>query len=366
MRLTATAPNVALVATPGNGVSFQWRAYSRRRFQRHQCRRPFAAPTPSSPLWLQLTRSGNVFTASYSTNGTTYTVIGSRDDYAQHLAACGLGRHVAQQRPADYGHVRQRGDSNFGRNRHHSRNPKPCHTPPSAPSISPGPQVSGTTTYNFYRSTTSGGEGTTPYLTGLTGTTYSDTAVTAGTPYYYKLTAVNSAGQSRQSTKSRRRRRLRLRRIRSRRRYRCTGRSRFAFNSSTGVYTVSGGGADIWLGGPVQLRFDDCHGQRDADRGSDQPDGDRSVGQGGIDVPRWPDGRSRQRRAVRHPRQWRELAVAKLPPAAVPAISRWYRPRAHAIGSDLAGTEPQRQCLYRFLQHQRNRLDGDRLARPSF
>jgi hypothetical protein len=120
--------------------------------------------------------------------------------------------------------------------------------------------VSGATTYNLYRSTTSGGEGTTPYLTGLTGTSYSDTAVTAGTPYYYTLTAVNTAGQSGQSTQvsatptaasssGGRARRCRFRRS--------PGIAGFGFvqQFNSGVYTVSGGGADIW-GTADQFNFD--------------------------------------------------------------------------------------------------------------
>jgi hypothetical protein len=54
----------------------------------------------------------------------------------------------------------------------------------------------GATSYNVYRSTTSGGEGTTAYATGITGTTYTDNNVTAGTPYYYTIEAVDSAGNS--------------------------------------------------------------------------------------------------------------------------------------------------------------------------
>ena len=59
---------------------------------------------------------------------------------------------------------------------------------------------SGAATYNIYRSTSAGGEGTTPYVSGLTVTTYTDSGVTAGTTYYYKFAAVNSAGTSAQST----------------------------------------------------------------------------------------------------------------------------------------------------------------------
>jgi len=60
---------------------------------------------------------------------------------------------------------------------------------------------SGATSYNIYRSTTSGGEGSTPYgnLAGGASNRYSDTAVTSGTTYYYKVTAVNASGESAQS-----------------------------------------------------------------------------------------------------------------------------------------------------------------------
>ena len=55
--------------------------------------------------------------------------------------------------------------------------------------------VSGATSYNVYRSTSSGGEGSTPYQTGLTSAAFTDTNVSNGTTYYYKVTAVNSHGK---------------------------------------------------------------------------------------------------------------------------------------------------------------------------
>ena len=54
----------------------------------------------------------------------------------------------------------------------------------------------GATSYNVYRGTTSGGESTTAIATGITGTTYTDTSVTNGTTYYYKVAAVNASGTS--------------------------------------------------------------------------------------------------------------------------------------------------------------------------
>ena len=55
---------------------------------------------------------------------------------------------------------------------------------------------SGATSYNVYRGTSSGGESSTPIATGLTGTSYTNTGLTNGTTYYYKVAAVNSAGTS--------------------------------------------------------------------------------------------------------------------------------------------------------------------------
>jgi len=52
----------------------------------------------------------------------------------------------------------------------------------------------GATSYNVYRGTSSGGESTAPIATGITTTTYSDTGLTNGTPYFYEVAAVNSAG----------------------------------------------------------------------------------------------------------------------------------------------------------------------------
>jgi hypothetical protein len=54
----------------------------------------------------------------------------------------------------------------------------------------------GATSYNVYRALTPGGEGGTPYRTGLTATTFTDTGLTNGTTYFYQVTAVNAAGES--------------------------------------------------------------------------------------------------------------------------------------------------------------------------
>ena len=69
--------------------------------------------------------------------------------------------------------------------------------------------VPGASSYNVYRGTTAGGEGSVPIVTGTnngyTGPNdryYYDANTVAGTTYYYKVTAVNSYGESAKSTEA--------------------------------------------------------------------------------------------------------------------------------------------------------------------
>jgi hypothetical protein len=65
-----------VVATPGNGVAFQWRTTAN------------AVPNNvnvtglSAPVWVQLVRSGDAFTASYSTDGVNWTQLGATQTIA--------------------------------------------------------------------------------------------------------------------------------------------------------------------------------------------------------------------------------------------------------------------------------------------
>ncbi len=60
------------------------------------------------------------------------------------------------------------------------------------------PASPGATSYNLYRGTTSGGEGSTP-IAHTTSTTYTDKSLSSTTIYFYQITAVNSCGESARS-----------------------------------------------------------------------------------------------------------------------------------------------------------------------
>jgi hypothetical protein len=56
--------------------------------------------------------------------------------------------------------------------------------------------VAGATSYSLYRTAESGLEPAAPSVTGITGTSYTDTGLNDGTTYYYQVVAVNSSGPS--------------------------------------------------------------------------------------------------------------------------------------------------------------------------
>jgi hypothetical protein len=62
--------------------------------------------------------------------------------------------------------------------------------------------VSGATSYQLYRTGNSGNEAATPSVTGITGTTFTDTGLNPGTTYYYRVVAVNGSGASGFSTET--------------------------------------------------------------------------------------------------------------------------------------------------------------------
>src|SRR5262249_47775499 len=67
--LAADAANVAIVATPGKGISFQWRGATGETSH-------LVTPVPGGPgATLRLTRSGNRFTGQWL-NGTTWETVG--------------------------------------------------------------------------------------------------------------------------------------------------------------------------------------------------------------------------------------------------------------------------------------------------
>jgi len=69
--ISSNAPEVSLLLTPGNGIIFCYRNIV------GGTTTQLSATGISAPEWIRLSRSNNTFTAAYSTNGTSWTALGS-------------------------------------------------------------------------------------------------------------------------------------------------------------------------------------------------------------------------------------------------------------------------------------------------
>ena len=190
--LGANAVNVAMIATPTATNKFRFQV------------RPTAGATttatnstPNSviPVWLRLTRAGNTFKGFFSTNGTTFTQLGTTQTLTM---ASTISVGLALTSHLDGTVATATFDSVV------ITTPAPPTVPGAPPSLTAtagNGQValawgaaSGASSYNVKRATISGG----PYTTvqsGLTGTSFTNTGLSNGTTYYYVVTASNAAGE---------------------------------------------------------------------------------------------------------------------------------------------------------------------------
>jgi fibronectin type 3 domain-containing protein len=178
--LVTLAPPAGLTATPSDGqVSLSWGA-SVGATSYHLKR----ATVSGGPYFSAGCTTSNSFTDTGLTNGTTYFYV---------VSAAYTGGPDAGGESADSSQA--------------SATPQPATPPvPTGLTATPGDtQVSlswnastGATSYNVKRATVSGG----PYTTvaSRTTTSYTDTGLTNGTAYFYVVSAVNSSGESSNSS----------------------------------------------------------------------------------------------------------------------------------------------------------------------
>ncbi|HEY8902858.1 MAG TPA: family 43 glycosylhydrolase, partial [Chthoniobacterales bacterium] len=150
-----------------------------------------ASTTPASP-WLRITRSGNVFTAYTSPDGSTWTQVGSPVTLALPLAIQ-VGMAISS------------GSSTALEAAQFTSASITTSPPPSAPSglsaVASGSNIQlswtgvpGATSYTVKRSTSFGGTYA-AIASGIATTSYVDSPTADGTTYYYVITASNSGGE---------------------------------------------------------------------------------------------------------------------------------------------------------------------------
>jgi regulation of enolase protein 1 (concanavalin A-like superfamily) len=101
--LTPSSPHAMVVVTPGNGVAFQ-----RRSVADAASESVGTDPNIATPQWVRLTRSGNIFTADYSANGTAWTTLGSVDMPMLadvYIGLCLTSRNTAATCTAEFSNV---------------------------------------------------------------------------------------------------------------------------------------------------------------------------------------------------------------------------------------------------------------------
>ena len=98
---TAGSANVSIVATAGQGVSFQWRSTAGGSSS-------FTVDGGiTAPVWLKLVRSGANFTGYYSSDGINWMQVGSQQVTLNGTVMAGLDVTAAQQLGAEHRHVHQ-------------------------------------------------------------------------------------------------------------------------------------------------------------------------------------------------------------------------------------------------------------------
>jgi hypothetical protein len=187
----AGSAHVILDVKPGGGIEFMTRPTT------GATTTFLAGGTQAVPAWLKLARSGSTVTASVSANGTAWTVIGSTQVSIASSALVGLAvtsHDTTKLNTSTFDSVAVTGGST----------PPP---PPGAPaSPSPANAATGVSTTPTLTWSSSGatsydvafGTANPPpqVQTGLTSASYSPSALTAGTKYFWQIIARNSAGST--------------------------------------------------------------------------------------------------------------------------------------------------------------------------
>lgn len=191
--LNPGAANAFIAVTPGNGVTFQYRASDG-----GGCNNTTA--NGSAPYWVKLVGNAGAFTGYCSPNGTSWTQVGSTTLTNMTTAYIGLAvtaHNNSSLCTAQFDNV--------------SGPAWPTSFPPPAPASLMATASnalvnltwlpsSTAISYKVKRSITNGG----PYavLSNVITTNYFDTVLTNGTTYYYVVSALNLAGESANSVQT--------------------------------------------------------------------------------------------------------------------------------------------------------------------
>jgi glucuronoarabinoxylan endo-1,4-beta-xylanase len=193
--LNANGANTFIAATPGNGVTFQYRSADGGSSANQ------TVAGVKAPCWVKLTRNGSTFTGYYSTDGINWIQAGTATFGMSSSMYTGLAvaaHNSSSLCAAAFEDVNAPGWA-----------PTLPSTPANPTAVGGLERVavnwqpaSNNSGYNLYRATTSGGPYT--FVTNTTATSFNDLQIVGnGTKYYYIVDSVNNlAGESLNSTEA--------------------------------------------------------------------------------------------------------------------------------------------------------------------
>ncbi|HEX5398489.1 MAG TPA: hypothetical protein VFY06_05510, partial [Verrucomicrobiae bacterium] len=192
--LNADSANAFIAVTPNNGVTWQYRTSTGGSSANNN------TTGLTAPYWVRLVRSGNSFTAYRSPNGVTWTQQGSPTTITTMPSTVYVGLAVTAHDSSTLCTATFDNVSAPGWPLVPGRPPGLTAVAGDAQVALSWPSVSGATSYNLKRATSSGG----PYiiLTNVTTTGYTNTGLLNGSAYYYVVSALNIAGESTNSVEA--------------------------------------------------------------------------------------------------------------------------------------------------------------------
>ncbi len=190
---SAGSPNVTVAITPNNGLVFSYRTVE------NGATTSITIPRVTAGYYLKLVRVGNIFTASYSANGTTWTQAGSVSDALSGTDDAGLtvsSTNASSLNTSTFNHVLA--DSTPTIVTSATANPNPVTTTKTTLSVLGGDSAGESAlTYTWAVTSSPAGAVTPTFATNGTNASKSDVATffKAGT-YSFKVTLANALGYS--------------------------------------------------------------------------------------------------------------------------------------------------------------------------
>ena len=185
--INSNAKHAMMVVTPGNGVSFQ------RRTTTGGSSTDTTSGGKTAPYWVRLVRSGSTITAYYSSNGTSWTQIGSASISLSTTAQWGLAV-TAHNNSALCTAVID--NVSVGTSLGTPSDLTVVAATSSQINLSWADHSTTETGFKIERKTGSGGTYAQIATVGTNVTSYSSTGLSAGTTYYYRVRAYTSSSNS--------------------------------------------------------------------------------------------------------------------------------------------------------------------------